>query len=205
MSSPGQEPFNDWHATNVKHLREMWRGLRPDSDEESLERTFAGRRLTPDQAGLVFERWITEAFRLSGATGCHAFTVAMRETGQTREQIDGLIFDGWQAFLLESKFWLKGVDFGPIAVLHTLLDTRPTGTMGLFFSAFDYTRPALENTEMLRPHRVLLFNAGNLEWALNGGKSFKGRMMEMVRRKWMLTTRLLRADLPIQLPLDLFS
>jgi hypothetical protein len=57
----------------------------------------------------------------------------------------------------------------------------------------------------LRPHRILLFDVRHLEWALNAGKTFKGRMMEMVRRKWMLTTRQLRADLPMQTPLELFS
>jgi hypothetical protein len=77
--------------------------------------------------------------------------------------------------------------------------------MGLFFSVFDYTLPALESTELHRPLRVLLFDGDDLDWALNGAKSFKGRMMEMVRRKWMLTTKHLRANMLVTTPLGLFS
>src|SRR5438105_11970713 len=110
MVTPPQTPesFLDWRATSLKQLRAVWSALRPDSDEANLERTFAGQRLTPEQAGLVFERWVMEAFRLSGATGHYAFQVPLRTSGQTREQIDGLIFDGWQGFLVECKLWLKG-------------------------------------------------------------------------------------------------
>lgn len=202
---PGFDSLVSWQATNLKQLREIWMALKPDSDDESIERTFFGHRLTADQAGLVFERWVTEAFRLSGASGLHAYPLPLRSSQSTREQIDGLIFEGWQAFLIECKFWPRGVDFGPIALLHTLLDTRPTGTMGLFFSNFGYTMPALENTELLRPQRVLLFDNRDLDWALNGVKSLKGRMMEMVRRKWIQTVFQLKAAIPVFHPLELFS
>jgi hypothetical protein len=199
-------PFSttDWQAGDVPELRRIWKDLRPESAEEGTERRFHDRVLTAEQAGDVFERWVLEAFRLSGATGHYAFRVPMRGSGDTREELDGLIFDGWQGFLLECKFWTGKVDFGPIALLHTLIDARPAGTLGLFFSAFNYTLPALEAAEMLRPLRVLLFDRADLEWAL-GPKSIKGRMVEMVRQRWMLTVKYGRPHGRLPGDLDLFG
>jgi hypothetical protein len=181
----------------VKHLLTIWKDLRPDLKEEAVERKFAGQSLTAEQAGDVFERWLLEAFRLSGMVGHYAFRVPFRGSGSTREQIDGLLFDGWAGFLIESKFWTKKVDFGPIALLDFAVGTRPVGTLGLFFSGFGYTAAALESAQLLRPIRVLLFDQEDLDWALDekalkgssATKGFRGRMAEMVKRKWMLAVK----------------
>src|SRR5437588_700640 len=112
----------------------------PELGQEEVVRRFRGRVLTPQQGGIVFERWVLEAFRLSGVRGHYPYRVAISEReGGTKEQIDGLLFDGWQGFLLESKCQAKPVDFDPIALLYTLVEQRVVGTMGLFFSASGYT------------------------------------------------------------------
>jgi hypothetical protein len=129
--------------------------------------------------------------------------VPLRGSANTQEQIDGLIFDSWQAFLVEAKLWTDKVDFGPIVLLHDIVDRRPAGTLGLFFSAYGYTYPATECAELLRPIRVLLFDADDLNWALQQ-ESFKGSMREMIRRKWFHTVMLGRLDKPVSDPLDLF-
>lgn len=178
--------------------------MRPEEDDPGVERRFREQILTPEQAGTVFERRVLEAFRLSGHTGHYPFTVPMQASGSIREQIDGLVIDGWQSFLVESKFWIGQVDFGPIALLHTLLDTRPVGTLGLFFSAFGYTQPAKESTDRLRPVRVLLFDQDDLDWALVK-RPFKGSMMEMVRRKWPLAVMYSRSSASVSDLIDLFN
>jgi hypothetical protein len=197
--------LGEWKATGVTELRKVWEDLRPDSADESVERKFAGESLTLDQAGAVFERWVLEAFRLSGWTGHYAFRVPLGESGSTREQIDGLLLDGWQGFLVESKFWTNKVDFGPIALLHALVDLRPVGTLGLFFSAFGYTAPAVESARLLRPLRVLLFDKDDLGDALAEGKTFKGRMAEIVRRKWALAVQTGRPHVSVLTPIELFN
>jgi hypothetical protein len=128
----------------------------------------------------------------------------MQASGSTREQIDGLVLDGGQCYLVESKFWTDQVDFTPIALLQTLLDTRPVGTLGLFFSAFGYTAPAWESADRLRPVRVLLFDQFDLNWAL-AKKAFKGSMAEMVRRKWLLAVMNGCVSRPLNTPIDLFN
>lgn len=193
----------DWRADNPAHLRRIWADLHPESDEAGTERKFGDVSLSLRQAGDVFERWVLEAFRLSGTSGHYAFRVPLGNSGNTREQIDGMILDGWQGFLVESKFWTDKVDFSPLAVLHYLVETRPVGTLGLFFSAFGYTSAAFESTEILRPLRVLLFDQRDLDWALRPGK-FQGRMAEMVRQKWLLALKYGRSNLLVSEVIELF-
>jgi hypothetical protein len=206
MVTSTADPFppTDWQAADLKQFRRVWEDLRPDSADERTERKFRDRRLTAKQAGEVFERWILEAFRLSGMSGHYAFQVPLRESGSIREQIDGMVLDGWQGFLIESKFWPNKVDFGPIALLHTLVERRPVGTLGLVFSAFGYTKPALDSAELLHPLRVLLVERADLEWAL-ASRAFRGRMAEMVRRKWALAVKYGHPHMPVSSVIELFN
>ncbi len=206
MATQQENPFPppDWTASNVGQLRRIWTDLRPEVDDRDAERRFRDQLLSPEQAGLVFERWVLEAFRLSGHTGHYAFTLPQRESAVALEQVDGLIFDGWQGFLVESKFWTAKVDFAPIALLQALVSARPDGTMGLFFSVFGYTAPAKELTDRLHPRQVLLVEADDLAWALDQ-RSFKGSMVKMVRRKWMLAVKTGRSSMLVNTPLDLFN
>jgi hypothetical protein len=201
---PDSFPPPGWTADNLQQLRTVWNDLRPEADDKGVERRFRDRLLTPEQAGIVFERWVLEAFRLSGQTGHYPFTVPLAGPGGTLEQIDGLVFDGWQGFLLQSKFWTDKVDFGPIALLHAQVGTRPTGTLGLFFSAFGYTPPALQSTDRLQPVRVLLFDREDLGWVL-AKRPFKGSMAELVRRKWMLAVKSGSPYLKVTTPIELFN
>jgi hypothetical protein len=145
--------------------------------------------------------------------GHYAFTVPLSQSASTREQIDGMVFDGWRGSLIECKFWTGKVDFGPIALLHAIVAARPAGTLGLFFSAFGYTPAAHAGAELLRPLQVLLFDTTDLEWALGqpivnkraDEKRFKGRMAEMVRRKWLLALRSGRPSVPVTDVLELFN
>jgi hypothetical protein len=197
-------PPPDWRAENLQQLRRIWLDLRPEEDDPGVVRTFRDQVLTAEQAGKVFERWVLEAFRLSGHTGHYPFTVPMQESGATREQIDGMVIEGWQGFLIESKFWTDLVDFGPIALFHTLLDTRPIGALGLLFSAFGYTNPAKESANRLRPVRVLLFEQEDVNWVL-ARKPFKGSMLELVRRKWLLAVMYGSPSVRVSEAIDLFN
>ena len=69
MSPTPPVSLTDWVAGDLSDLRSIWESLRPDLDAADTQRTFRGQPLTPQQAGDVFERWVMEAFRLSGARG----------------------------------------------------------------------------------------------------------------------------------------
>jgi hypothetical protein len=78
--------------------------------------------------------------------------------------------------LIESKF--KKIDFAPIVRLHFLAERRPVGTMALLFAAKGFTLPAIESASDLRPIRVLLFERGDIEFALK-----RENLLEVIRRK----------------------
>jgi hypothetical protein len=84
------------------------------------------------------------------------------------------------------------------------MDSRPVGTLGLFFSAWGYTLPAAESAAMLRPMQVLLFGGNDVRWAL-AGRPFQGRMAEMVRRKQMLAVKYGRPDREVTDVVELFG
>jgi hypothetical protein len=204
MSSTSGFPPGDWRAENLKALRAIWEELRPEEAAGDAVRRFRGRELTSEQAGDVFERWVLEAFRLSGLRGHYGYPVPRQaDGGPAREQVDGLLFDGWQAFVVEAKFWTGKVDFAPIARLQVLAEQRVAGTLGLFFSAFGYTAAAVETADLLRPIRVLLFDQVDLAWSL-AQRTFRGSMLEMVRRKWRLAVKLSRPSVAVNVPMTLF-
>ncbi len=189
--------FRTWTARDWKELRAVWKGLVPEagaSPPEVIVRRFRGEELTAQQAGWVFERWVLEAFRQDRRLVVHdPYGVPLAESQQTKEQVDGLVFDGWQGFVVESKLWPQKVDFGPILLLNNRVEQRPVGTLGLYFSAFDYTKAALELARYLRPMRVVLFLQRDLLWAMRS----RSRMVETVQRKWRLAVKYGDPSLPV--------
>jgi Restriction endonuclease len=180
--SQGAAKYRVWTAADRKELRAVWVGLVPHryADLTAPARTFRGERITNQQAGWVFERWVLEAFRLDKATVQDPYVVTLAGSQGPKEEIDGLVFHGWNGFLVQSKFWPAGVDFAPLAMLHQQAERRPVGTFGLFFSAFGFTPAAAELATHLRPLRVLLFTGPELAWSLGA----KRGMMTLVEQKW---------------------
>jgi hypothetical protein len=194
MTDPDDpDVYRSWQADDWDVLRTIWTDLYP-SEEEAPR--FGPDVLTPQQAGWVFERWVLEAFRLSGAAGHDPY-----DNPQIQEQIDGLVFDGWQGFLIESKFQARKIDIDPIYRLHVIVEQRLAGAIGLFFSASGYTVPAIEKARSLRPIRVLLFGANDLNWAMERPSS----MMSMVQRKWMRALKEGIPDAKVPEAVDLFG
>lgn len=195
MSAPPSDTLRTWQARNWKDLRTIWDNL--------IERTppaFRERSLTATEAGTVFERWVMEAFRLSGATGTYGYNVPRVSSDQTLEQIDGLVIDGWQGFLVEAKCQDEPIDFAPLAVLNLRVTKRPVGTLGLFFSVSGYTPPAVECIHEFQPLRVLLFDADDLRDMLRSPKS----MLSLVQRRWGVAVQYGRPYPPRTQPVETF-
>ena len=188
-----------WQAKDWAELADLWQAL--DVESKSPQPSFRGTSLTNVEAGYVFQQLVIEGFRLSGVKGAYPFRVRLAGSKRTREEIDGFVVQGWQGFLVESKYWTNKVDFPTIARLHTLSGQRPLTSMGLVFSAFGYTESAIESCDLLRPIRVLLFDRADLQFAIRQRKS----MMEAVRRKWLLASMYGRPNTPITREMELFN
>lgn len=175
----------DWQAESWDDLREIWQGLVNEAEATQPVSTFRGEEITRQQAGHVFERWVVEAFRQGDCDVEPAFEVAGHDDSTQIEQIDGLIYDGWSAFLIESKFTPKSrVDFGDIARLRLRVERRPTETMGLLFAPFSYTVPARHSVRELRPIRVLMFDRQDLDVAIETSD-----LLRVVRVKWKFAVK----------------
>jgi len=189
---PSQEDFTTWQAADRLELTQIWRNLVGEvSDDEAK---FQDEAITEREAGYVFQTWITEAFRLSDAEIEPPFRIPVNPEvdDRARHEIDGLLLDGWSAFLIESKF--QRVDFGPIARLHVLTESCPVGTMGLLFASKGFTWPAMDAIQLLRPMRVLLFDQDDIECILDA----EDRNFTMaVRLKWKAAIIYGRPNYPI--------
>jgi hypothetical protein len=172
----------------LEELRRCWEDLFPEfregsSPAEALPRRFQDHDLNAQQAGWLFEHWICEAFRLVGETVLvdDSFTVPSLFSDKVQEELDGLVTVGWQGLVIQCKLESNPTPFDPIARLHLQVERRPQGTLGLFFSRA-YSDSAIELASELRPIRVLLFRAGEIDWELKKEQSFD--MLKLVRKKW---------------------
>ena len=187
------DQLTTWRAANWPHLTSIWRELVGPADVlQRPDPRFQNQTITPQQAGYVFQTLVMEGFRLGKAEIDEPFTVPINpgKDDRTLQQLDGLTLKEWQGFLIESKF--GHVDFDPIARLHLLVDSRPSGVLGLLFAADGFTLPALESAHILRPIRVLLFNRGDIERAIE-----LCDFMAAVRLKWKLAVKFGRSGLSI--------
>src|SRR5438128_2099178 len=166
--------FSTWEARDWEELRSVWSELAPVNDE--MKPRFKGVELVENQPGYLFQRWVMEAFRLCEIEGDYPYRVGSGASKHTLEELDGLIYDGWQGFIVESKFTANQVDIDPIFRLHIMAEQRPVGTLGLFFSASGYKTSTIELVDRLRPIRVLLFERKDLDWAVQNPAG----MMKMV-------------------------
>ncbi len=183
-SSTWFEKLTTWQARSWQDLRSIWDAL-GWRDDSSPSPSFDGQALRPQEAGLVFERLVIEAFRLGGAVVHYPFPIMTQAGDMVRGQNDGLILDGWRGFLVQSKFEKGPIDIDPFYRLHVLVEHRPVGTIGLLVSFNGFTPPANETANLIKPIRVLMFEKVDLAW----GMGSQERMMEMVRRKMALAMK----------------
>jgi hypothetical protein len=122
---------------------------------------FRGATLNAPETGWVFEWWVYEAFRLSGADVRPPFTVRIGPS--LVEEIDGAAFLPFGAFLMECKCQEAKVTMEAIVKLRVQLERRTPNTMGVVFSKSGFTLEAVTLLSHLSPCKVLLFDGDDLE------------------------------------------
>jgi hypothetical protein len=189
------EIIRRWKPADHAALHAAWRDLFPEFRESPEPQRFAGRELNAQQAGWVFEHWVCSAFSLVATSADRVrgpFTVPLESSDRTKEELDGLVSLGWQGFLIQSKLQADPIPFEPIARLYLQIGRRPEGTMGLFFAP-RYSPAAEELARELRPIRVLLFRADEVDRALTREPPLD--MLGIVGRKWRSALALGRPDI----------
>jgi hypothetical protein len=95
------------------------------------------------------------------------------------EQIDGVVYAPFAAFLVESKCLSSKVDVEPLAKLRFRLEGRPPLVMGVLISHSGFTEAAQLYASFATPLNVLLWTAADIEATLP-----HQRMMDGMKRKF---------------------
>jgi hypothetical protein len=127
--------------------------------------------------GKALEYLIVRAFELEGSAVQYPFRVYAE--GREVEQIDGVLYIGSLAFIIETKDRQYAVDIEPIAKLRNQLLRRPPGVMGIIFSRKGFTEPAVKLASYVSPQSILLWSGEEIAYALS-----KQRMVEALIRKY---------------------
>lgn len=115
------------------------------------------------EAGKALEHLVVRGFALSGLRVIYPYEVPL--TGQTLEQIDGMVYLGDVPFLIECKD-RPSVDMLVIAKVRNQLMRRPPATMGCVFTSGDFTEPATILCDFATPHRITLWSGNDISSAL---------------------------------------
>jgi hypothetical protein len=124
------------------------------------------RRNTPGwEPGKAFEYLVLRAFQLDGARVRWPYSVKLFD--EELEQIDGVVYCGGLACLVESKDFTDFlVSVEPIAKLRNQLLRRPGNALGLIFSRTGFTSPARKQSYFALPQTILLWEGKEVEYAL---------------------------------------
>jgi len=136
-----------------------WAGLR-----DLWARISAGH--TPGwPPGTALEYLVLRAFELDGAEVRWPFTVEISD--ETVEQIDGAVYAGNLACLIEVKDTAAKVDIEVLAKMRNQLLRRPATAIGMVVSRSGFTPAATTLSGFFAPQTVLLMPGAELEHALH--------------------------------------
>jgi hypothetical protein len=141
----------------------------------------AGESIAGWPAGRAFEYLVVRAFDLEGASVIWPFQVIYPQRFGTMEQVDGVVYLGERAFLLESKNQSEPTAVQELARLRMRLESRPPGTMGVLFSTHNFTLPAEVFARFAVPLNVLLWGRADLDLALADGSMIASLRAKLAR------------------------
>ncbi len=134
---------------------DLWSGLKQ------------GTQITGWPEGWTFQYLVIRAFQLEEMHVRWPYRVTYPQKFGTMEELDGAVYSDNRPFLIESKDWANPAAIGALAKLRFRLEARPPGTMGVVFSAMDFTLPMEIFAQFAVPLNVLLWGRADLEIALN--------------------------------------
>lgn len=119
------------------------------------------------------------AFQLESAEVRWPFQVTYPQKFGTMEQLDGTVYLGERAFLVESKDLSEPAAIEAVAKLRFRLEGRPPGTMAVLFSVRNFTLPTEVFTQFASPLNVLLWSSDDLDHALEHGSMVAGLRLKL--------------------------
>ncbi len=129
--------------------------------------------------GKALEYLFLRAFHMEGADVEWPYEVSLGAEGdKVLEQIDGAVYAGGLACLIECKDTKDSINVEPIAKLRNQLLRRPAAAIGIVVSRNGFTEPAITLAQFSAPQTVLLWDGEDLKNALRDE-----RMVETLVKK----------------------
>jgi hypothetical protein len=134
-----------------EQLSELWQGIQAN-------------QITNWEPGKALEYLVLRAFQLEGADVVYPYSVVIES--EEIEQIDGAVYAGGLACLIECKDQADRVNIEPIAKMRNQLLRRPASAIGIVFSRSGFTYAARTLAQYIAPQTVLLWNGDEIDYAL---------------------------------------
>lgn len=137
---------------------------RQREERDSLHRRLLDLRSMSDprQRGLALEGVLNDIFKLDDLSVREAFALSA-DSGETGEQIDGLVVMGSHPVLIEAKWHARPLGTDGVSRHMTRVLLREPGVHGLIVSASGFTTPAIEEcTRALALRAVMLAELNEL-------------------------------------------
>ncbi|TDC74460.1 hypothetical protein E1285_43200 [Actinomadura sp. 7K507] len=120
--------------------------------------------MTPQTRGRVFEQWLHQLLSQEDLAPRTSF----RPDG---EEVDGsFMFRGWP-YLLEAKWWKKGVPASTLYQFKGKVDGKLVGTIGIFISMSGYSDEAVDALRAGKNLNVILLDGSDIHAATTYGFS----------------------------------
>lgn len=124
--------------------------------------------------GKTFEYLVIRAFQLEHLTARWPFIVTYPQKFGAMEQLDGVVYLGERAFLVESKNLSEPAAIEAVTKLRFRLESRPPGLMGVLFSTNNFSLQTEVFAQFASPLNVLLWSRSDLDHALAAGSMREG-------------------------------
>jgi len=171
--------MENWDASVAARLkREAERWTKEDL-LQIWEKTKGGQTIDGWSAGKAFEYLVIRAFDIEKTRVCWPFLVTYPQRFGTMEQIDGIVYLGERAFLVESKDLSTPAAIEAVAKLRFRLEGRPPSTMGIIFSVDNFSLPTEVFTQFASPLNVLLWGSSDLDSALKQSAMTKALALKL--------------------------
>lgn len=117
--------------------------------------------------GKALEYLFLRAFQMESADVEWPYEVTLGAQGdKALEQIDGAVYAGGLACLVECKDTKDRINVEPIAKLRNQLLRRPGSAIGIVVSRSGFTDPAVTLAQFCAPQTILLWDGEDLQLAL---------------------------------------
>jgi hypothetical protein len=151
---------------NWKKLKKLWDDLK-------------NSKVSDWPPGKALEYLIVHAFALDGADVQYPYSVSIDEVtgdGSRREieQIDGAVYTGGIACLIECKDTSEAINIEAIAKLRNQLLRRPGATIATVFSTGGFTEAATKLSRFTAPQTILLWGKDEIDFAFDRRYFCKG-------------------------------